>query len=78
MRIVQETRIAHILALRLKIARLTAGLKVAELSEVTGISTHALYRYERGDYVPNAIELAALAKATGQTVAYFVEEEAVA
>lgn len=74
-RIVQTERIEEFLPRRLKAARALAGLGVAEVAARLDWSPDKLYRFERGDQVPNAVELAAFATATGQTVAYFLNEE---
>lgn len=73
-----KEQIGDLLPRRLKAARALSGMTVLKLSEETGIATHSLYRYERGDYVPDAVEIAAIATATGQTIGFFLEEEAAA
>lgn len=68
-------RNGDLLPRRLKAARALAGLDIPDLAKATGYSTDKLYRFERGQ-VPDALELAALAKALGQPVSYFLEPEA--
>ncbi|MBW7894131.1 MAG: helix-turn-helix domain-containing protein [Opitutaceae bacterium] len=54
--------------LRLKQARLLAGLSLRELSERIGTVSHvALTKYERGDMKPSSEVLVALCKALGRT-----------
>lgn len=50
-----------------------SGKKVPELSAEIGCSVKTLYRIERGQAVPDALDLAALAKATDQSVEFFYE-----
>jgi len=73
---VQKEQIGDLLPRRLKAARALAGLTMVELGKATDLSTDKLYRFERGDQVPDALELGALAVATGQTVGYFLDEAA--
>jgi transcriptional regulator with XRE-family HTH domain len=63
---------------RLRAARALAGLKVAEVADKCGWTPAKQYLFESGSQVPSAIELAALAKVTGQPVSYFIAEEAAA
>lgn len=60
------------LARRLKAARALSGKKVRELADELGWSDEKLYRLERGDQVPDALELAAIAAATGQPVVFLL------
>lgn len=59
------------LARRLKAARALSGKKVREVAREIGWSEEKLYRFERGEQVPDAIELAAIAGATAQPIGFF-------
>lgn len=61
------------LSRRLKAARALSGKKARELADEVGISKQKLYRLERGDQIPDVLELAAIAAATGQQVDYFIQ-----
>lgn len=60
------------LARRIKAARALTGKKVRELAGELGWSQDKLYKVERGDQVPDALELAAIADATGQPVGFLL------
>lgn len=60
------------LARRIKAARNLSGKKVRELADEFGWSSEKVYRLERGDQVPDALELVAIATATGQPLDFFL------
>ena len=74
----EPAALQDLLPRRLKAARALAGLEAAGLAEACGWSVDKIWRFERGDQVPNALELAALARHTNQSVAYFIDTEAAA
>ena len=59
-----------VLARRLKAARALSGKKVRELANELGWSDEKLYRFERGQSIPDALDLAAIASATGQSMEF--------
>jgi transcriptional regulator with XRE-family HTH domain len=60
------------LARRLKAARALSGKKVRELADELGWSQEKLYRFERGEQEPRALELAAIAGATGASAEFLL------
>jgi transcriptional regulator with XRE-family HTH domain len=66
--------LANDLARRLKAARVLSGKKVGEIASELDWSTQKLYRLESGSQVPDALELAAFAAATGQSVGFLLGE----
>lgn len=61
---------------RIKVARAMADMTTADLAAAANLSRHQVWRFERGEQIPNAVELAQIAEATGQTLAFFLEEAA--
>lgn len=59
------------LARRLKAARALSGKKVRDVALELGYSDEKLYRFERGEQIPDALELAEIAHATGQPIHFF-------
>jgi transcriptional regulator with XRE-family HTH domain len=59
------------LARRLKAARALSGKKVRDVASELGWSDEKLYRFERADQIPDALELAEIAQATGQPIDFF-------
>lgn len=57
-------------------ARETANLSRDELAAKIGVTRAAVRNWEEGERHPRYPQLAALAKATGRTVAWFYEEAA--
>lgn len=57
---------------RVRAARALSGKKVREVAAELGWSDEKLYRLERGAQVPDALELAAIAGATGQPIDFFL------
>lgn len=64
------------LARRLKAARALSGKKVRELADELDWSSEKVYRLERGDQLPDALELAAMAAATNQSVDFLLGGDA--
>lgn len=62
-------RVAH----RLKRARNDAGLTVAALAERLSVTDRTVSNYEAGTREPDFATLAAIARATGRTAAWFLE-----
>jgi transcriptional regulator with XRE-family HTH domain len=60
------------LARRLKAARTLSGKSVAELARELGWSGDKVYRFERGARLPDALEVAAIAVATSQSVEFLL------
>lgn len=60
------------LARRLKAARVLSGKSAREVADEAGISKRKMWRFESGDQVPDALELDAIATATGQSVEYLL------
>lgn len=59
------------LARRLKAARILSGKDVPELAAEIGVSKRTYWRMERGDRLPDALELERVAAATGQPIDFF-------
>jgi len=68
---VETHDLASELATRIRAARVLSRKKVPELAQEIGWSVKRLYRVERGDSAPSAVELAAIAEATGQPLDFF-------
>jgi transcriptional regulator with XRE-family HTH domain len=54
---------AHLVGARLKQKRLAAGLKLKDVSSLTGISASSVSRFERGIYQATVLQLEVLATA---------------
>ena len=52
-------------------ARVRKKLSQRELAELAGVSHVTIYRWENGDRIPNAVNIAKLANALNTTVGYF-------
>ena len=59
---------------RLREARDARALSVASLSEITGVSTQAIYQYENNQTSPSAQVLSEIAKAVELPVTFFVQK----
>jgi transcriptional regulator with XRE-family HTH domain len=60
---------AHLVGARLKLKRLEAGLRLKDVSSLTGISVSSVSRFERGKYQATLGQLEVLARAVGCTTA---------
>jgi len=60
---------------RLKEARKQSGLSQEKLAEEIGITTHAVYLFERGTNKPALDTLERIAAATGKPLAWFFQDE---
>lgn len=60
------------LARRLRAARALSGKEVADLAPEVGVSKRTYWRLENGDREPTALELERIAKATGQSIGFFL------
>ena len=63
--------LSTVLARRLRAARHLSGRKVPELARDLGWSPEKIYKLEQGRQVPDALELAGFARATGQPIGFF-------
>ena len=52
-------------------ARVRKKLSQRELAELAGVSHVTIYRWENGDRIPNAVNIAKLANVLNTTVGYF-------
>ena len=52
-------------------ARVRKKLSQRELAELVGVSYVTIYRWENGDRIPNAVNIAKLANALNTTIGYF-------
>lgn len=59
---------------KIKKAREAAGLTQVQLAAALNVEQSTVSRWERDDPTPSLYWLVAIATATGQTVAYFLEE----
>jgi transcriptional regulator with XRE-family HTH domain len=59
------------LARRVRAARTLSGKKAPELARECGWQTDKLYRIEQGRQEPLALDILALAQATGQSIEFF-------
>jgi len=64
----------EILPVRVKELRNGKHLSQEELASLVGVSMHTVFRWEKGERVPDANELTKLAKALDTTVAYLLGE----
>lgn len=66
------TAVARIDGSRIKQARLTAGMTQSQLARSINTSERNIARWENGPNQPRVSSVAAIAKATGQTIDYFL------
>ena len=52
-------------------ARVRKKLSQQELADLVGVSHVTIYRWENGDRIPNAVNIANLANALNTTIVYF-------
>ena len=63
------------IAVRIRRARLEAGMLQSELAHQVGRSTRSIQAWEAGDSIPRGSAIRTLAFVTGKTVAWFYQDE---
>lgn len=68
-----KNELNKLVAMRIKTARKSAGLSLAQLTEKIGdkITRQALYRYEKGEIMPPQERIEKIAEITGYPVSFF-------